>query len=140
MKRIFTVLLILCICLSGCGQAPAKTMDLKDVPCQDITAIHLTNCHNGKVTVIRDSEDIARILAFLQSFRGNGGHSGKGYYEGSYALALFQGQEQAFSMAFGDSDCFFCGKGEDGYPVRYLLEPGSVDSVIAFFSVFDESL
>ena len=140
MKRIFCLLLLLCLLLPGCSQSPEKTMDLKEVLSRDITAIHLTNCHNGKVTVIRDSEDIARILAFLQSFRGNGGHSGKGYYEGSYALALFQGQEQVFSMAFGDSDCFFSGKGEDGYPVRYLLEQGSVDSVIAFFSVFDESL
>ena len=140
MKRILCLLLLLGLLLPGCSQSPEKAMDLKEVPSHDITAIHLTNCHNGKVTVIRDSEDIAKILTFLQSFRGFGGHSGKGYYEGSYSLALFQGQTEVFSMAFGDSDCFFYGKEADGYPVRYLLEQGSVDKVIAFFSVFDESL
>ena len=66
--------------------------------------------------------------------------SGKGYYEGSYGLSFYDENGEFFSMAYGDSDCFYMGEGEDGYPIRYILCHINIsDDVIPFFSRFDRS-
>ena len=142
MKR-FALALFLCIALvlTGCGRKDvAPQAALADHIPETATKIVLQNAHNGQFTHITDAGTVAQITAFLRTVTGTGAESGKGYYEGSYCIAFCQGEETMFSMAFGDSDCFYMGDYGDGYPIRYLLEEITVkEDVIPFFSQFDTS-
>ena len=144
MKRmILTLTLMLCalLLLAGCGRNDvAQEAALADHIPDTATKIVLQNCHNGQYTYISDAETMGQITEFLCAVTGNGAESGKGWYEGSYSIAFYQEEETVFSMAFGDSDCFYMGDYGDGYPIRYLLEEITVkDDVIPFFAQFDSS-
>ena len=143
MVKRFILVLLLCISLvlAGCGRKDvAPQAALADHVPDIATRIVLQNAHNGQFTHITDADTMAQITDFLRSVTGTGAESGKGYYEGSYSIAFYQGEEQTFSMAFGDSDCFYMGQYGDGYPIRYLLEEMTVkEDVIPFFSQFDRS-
>ena len=104
-----------------------------------VDRIVLTNCHNGQKTHLTDPETIASVIALLQETVGSHPESGKGYYEGSYSLALFRGDTEILALAYGDSDCFYTGKGADGYPLRYPLMGLTVKGeVLPFFSGLEE--
>ena len=142
MRRLILVLLLCgALLLAGCSRnAVAAEVALTDLIPQGTTKIALQNAHNGKFTFLSDPGSIAQIEDFLRTVSGTGAESGKGYYEGSYSIAFYQGEEKTFSMAFGDSDCFYMGDYGDGYPIRYLLEEITVrEDVIPFFSQFDTS-
>lgn len=143
MKYVISFLVILAIVLCAAflpEDAPGGEFSLSQMDFSGITKIELTNCHNGAVSNISSPEDIREITAFLTSVSGGHPESGRGYYEGSYSLSLFQGEEQVFSVGFGDSDCFYTGKGRDGYPLRYPLVGMTIkETVVPFFSVWDES-
>lgn len=142
MKRnTFCLLIFLLLLLCGCSRKTAETTaTLSDLLPAEADQIVLTNCHNGNDFRLTDPEDIAAIRAFLNPITGEDAESGKGYYEGSYSIAFYQGEEQTFSMAFGDSDCFYTGEYGDGYPIRYLLKDMTIaGDVIPFFSQFDSS-
>ena len=132
--------LTLLLLLSGCKNAPGAELRLSDTDLSSTDEIRMQNAHNGQFTVITDPDDIAAVTAFVQSFTGTDPGSGKGYYEGSYSVAFYQGEEKIFSMAFGDSDCFYMGDYGDGYPIRYLLDDMTVKAdVIPFLAQFDSS-
>ena len=140
MKRSFLIL-VLCgmLLLCGCRREgfAAETALADHIP-DTVTKIALQNAHNGQYTFIEDTGVITQISDFLRTVTGTGAESGKGYYEGSYSITMYQEEETVFSMAFGDSDCFYMGKYGDGYPIRYLLEEITVkEDVIPFFSQFD---
>lgn len=141
MKQRVTCLLLCIILLCGCtGKDIAPTAALSDLLPAEADQIVLTNCHNGVRTWITVPEDIAAIRAFLEGITGQDPESGKGYYEGSYSITFCQNRETVFSMAFGDSDCFYAGEYGDGYPIRYFLKETTIaDDVIPFFSQFDTS-
>lgn len=143
MKYAIVFFVILAIVLGAAmlpKDAPGGELSLDSMDFSGITEILLTNCHNGAVNRIKDPEAIRQITGFLNRVSGGHPESGKGYYEGSYSLALYRGEEEVFSLAFGDSDCFYTGKGADGYPLRYPLADMTVQGdVIPFFSAFDES-
>jgi len=142
MKHGFRVL-ILCavLLLTACGRNDtAKEVTLAEHIPDAVTKIELQNCHNGQYTFLSDPDDIAQITDFLRTVTGTDAESGKGYYEGSYSLSFYQNEEKTFSMAFGDTDCFYMGEYGDGYPIRCLLKDTTIrDDVIPFFSQFDSS-
>ena len=140
MKKILVLLLIL-LTLSGCkSDAPGSEIQLKNYGFDGVTEIRIQNCHNGEYTILRDAADIAAVTAFLSEMVGTDPESGKGYYEGSYAIKCIYSDGEEFSLAFGDSDCFYMGKGGDGYPLRYQLTGKTVKGdIVPFFSQFDQS-
>ena len=142
MKHCFQIL-ILCavLLLTTCGRNDtAQEVTLADHIPDTATKMELQNCHNGRYTFLSDPDDIAQITDFLRSVTGTDAESGKGYYEGSYYIAFYQGEEKIFSMAFGDSDSLYMGEYGDGYPIRYRLKDITIqDDVIPFFSQFDSS-
>jgi hypothetical protein len=146
MKKVLAIgFLIVLLILGGIllfpSKGPGARIQLGNYDLEGITKIELTNCHNGCRTDIAEETDIAAILDFVTPVIGEYSGSGKGYYEGSYALALYRGEKQVLSLAFGDSDCFYMGKGRDGYPVRYLLVNKTVgEDIIPFFAQFDQSV
>ena len=142
MKRlILPLMLCALLLLAGCGRNDvAREAALADHIPDTATKIALQNCHNGQFTFITDAGAIVQIADFLRTVTGSGAESGKGYYEGSYSIAFYQGEETVFSMAFGDSDCFYMGDYGDGYPIRYLLGDMTVKAdVIPFLTEFDSS-
>ena len=140
MKKVLALLLIL-LTLSGCkSDAPGSEIQLKNHGFDGVTEIRLQNCHNGEFTVLLDESDIASVTAFLSEVVGADPESGKGYYEGTYAVKCIYEDGEEFSLAFGDSDCFYMGKGGDGYPLRYQLKGKTIkNDIVPFFSQFDQS-
>lgn len=143
MKRILALIFALWITFAfpGCSSdAPGSEIQLKNYGFDGVTEIRLQNCHNGEFTVILDENDIAAITAFLSEVVGANPESGKGYYEGTYAIKCIYEDGEEFSLAFGDSDCFYMGKGSDGYPLRYHMTGKTIkDDIVPFFSPFDQS-
>ena len=141
MKRpCILVCFVIFLLLSGCYAENPERIALRDYALAEADRVELCNCHNGKTTTILEPGDIAAIAAFVEEAVGIRPESGKGYYEGSYSLAFYKGEEKFFSLAFGDTDCFYTGKGKDGYPIRYLLENKTISGdVIPFLSQFDRS-
>lgn len=136
------LLLILAVTIAGCkGDTPGGEIQLgREYDFTDVTKISLTNAHNGNTTFITEEHDIAEITAFVGETVGKSVGSGKGYYEGSYSLSFYNETGEFFSVGYGDSDCFYMGEGEDGYPIRYVLcHINIADDVIPFFSRFDQS-
>lgn len=143
MKRLILPLMLCAVLLlTGCGRNDvARETALADHIPDTATKIVLQNCHNGQFTFITGAGAMAQITDFLCAVTGSGAESGKGWYEGSYSIAFYQGEETVFSMAFGDSDCFYMGDYGDGYPIRYLLNKITAkDDVIPFFAQFDSSI
>ena len=144
MKKL-TVLfvLILALVLAGCGQdAPGGEIQVRDLcDLAETTQIILTNAHNGERVYIKDKAQIEEIAAFVGETVGQYDGSGKGYYEGTYTVEFYIGEENIFSLGYGDSNCFYTGKGNDGYPLRYLLVDRTIqDDVLPFFTPYDPSL
>lgn len=141
MKKLLPLVLLLIFAFTGCNNdAPGSEIQLRNYGFDGITEIRLQNCHNGEYTVLRTEEEIAAITAFLSQIVGADPESGKGYYEGSYAIQCIYEDGEAFSLAFGDSDCFYIGQGGDGYPLRYKLTGKTTkNDIIPFFSQFDQS-
>ena len=132
--------LALILTLFGCGKELPAELHLADFDLSGVDQIRLQNAHNGQYTILLEQDDIAEITVFIQDFVGTSPESGKGYYEGTYAVQFYRDDENVFSMAFGDSDCFYTGKGGDGYPLRYLLPKQTIlEKVIPFFSRYDQS-
>ena len=122
------------------GEAPGGEYSPGSEDLSAVDRVELTNCHNGHRTILTDPGDIAAVTGFLQTVVGDHPESGKGYYEGSYALTLYRGKQEVLSLAFGDSDCFYRGKGPDGYPLRYPLRDMTIKGdVVPFFEKLDES-
>ena len=142
MKKLVAFVLCLAFLFAGCkSDAPGSEIQLKNYGFDGVTEIRLQNCHNGEVTVLLDEADIASVTAFLSEVVGADPESGKGYYEGTYAVNCIYEDGEEFSLAFGDSDCFYMGKGGDGYPIRYLLTGMTIaDDVVPFFARFDQSI
>lgn len=144
MTKHITLILVLSLLftLTGCGQTATGEEILLRRECslENITQIDLANAHNGKTTTISEETAISEITVFLNEVIGKPDGSGKGYYEGSYTLIFTYQDGSTGSLGFGDSDCFYVGECEDGYPIRYLLCGKTVsEDVIPFFSQFDES-
>ena len=144
MKKLLALFLSLFLIFSitGCkDDAPGSEIQLKNYGFDGVTEIRIQNCHNGEYTILREDADIASVTAFLSEIVGTDPESGKSYYEGSYAIKCIYADGEEFSLAFGDSDCFYMGKGGDGYPIRYLLSGMTIaDDVVPFFTRFDQSI
>ena len=142
MRKIIALTLLLIFTCTGCkSDAPGSEIQLKNYGFDGVTEIRIQNCHNGEFTILLDADDISAVTAFLSEIVGADPESGKGYYEGSYAIQCFYEDGEEFSLAFGDSDCFYMGKGSDGYPLRYKLAGKTVKAdIVPFFSQFDQSL
>ena len=134
--------LIFVLSIAGCkNDVPGEEIQLgRKYDFADVAKISLTNAHNGNTTIITEEDAITEITAFVGETVGKSVGSGKGYYEGSYSLSFYDETGEFFSVGYGDSDCFYMGEGEDGYPVRYILCHINIsDDVIPFFSRFDQS-
>lgn len=145
MKKLAVLLFVLTIVMviSGCkNDAPGGEIQLgREYDLSGTTQITLTNCHNGQVTIITDENQIAEIIAFVGDTIGKALGSGKGYYEGSYSVAFSDENGETFSMAYGDSNVFYLGKGNDSYPIRYQLIHITIsEDVVPFFSQYDQSI
>lgn len=132
---------VLAVCLLTDPEVPEpeKTIEFTDLNAAEVTAVTLQNAHNGIFTHIIDPDSIAGICDIIKSVYGSNGISGKGYYEGSYSVTLYNADEKIMSVGFGDTNSFFYGKGKDGYPIRYDLEGLSIDGVIRLLSEYDIS-
>ena len=139
-KRLFIIFLVLSLLLIGCKSEASTELRLSDFDLSGTDEIRLQNAHNGAFSILSEPDDIAEITAFIQDVVGTDPESGKGYYEGTYSISFYREEALIFSLGFGDSDCFYTGKGEDGYPLRYLLPEQTIrEEVIPFFSRFDQS-
>ena len=138
MKKFLVLLFILILTFTGCkSNAPGSEVQLKNYGFDGVTEIHLQNCHNGEYIILQAEEEITAITAFLSDVVGTDPESGKGYYEGTYAITCYYEDGEEFALAFGDSDCFYMGKGGDGYPIRYQLAGKTIkDDIVPFFSQF----
>ena len=139
---VFILVLIFVLAIAGCkSDAPGGEIQLgREFDFSGITQVQLTNCHNGQATIITDEEKIAEIIAFVGEPIGKAMGSGKGFYEGSYSVVFSDENGETFSMAYGDDNVFYMGKGDDGYPIRYHLTNITIsDDVIPFFSQYDKS-
>ena len=140
-RTIWIWILALILLLVGCKGKAAEEISLsRELDLAGICRINLTNAHNGETTAITEEGAIAEITVFLGEITGKLQGSGKGYYEGSYTLTFHYGDDRTAFLGFGDSDCFYLGTGNDGYPVRYALVDQSVSGdIIPFLSQFDQS-
>lgn len=139
------------VCLIVCGvlavclltdpviPEPPLNINFEDLDAHRFTEVTLQNCHNGSYTHLVDRDAVAEICAIIKSIHGVNGGSGKGYYEGSYAVTLYEDGEESFVIAFGDSDAFYYGEGEDGYPIRYEMEGLTDGGIIRLLSKYDAS-
>ncbi len=140
MKRMLLVLVLVALVLAGCGK-PEMTAAFREMDVSDVTRVQIQNLHNGKYSLVTDPESLEEICAYVKGVSGVSGESGKGYYEGSYAVALYaEGEEPFFNIGFGDEDVFYYGEGADGYPIRYHLVDLTIKDTTAFFSRFDSSV
>lgn len=138
-------LLLLCGC-SNWGKGPEISFAEADF--SGVNSIVLTNLHTGGKTYIEDAESVEEICDFLRNTKGINGTSAKGYYEGSYAAALYasetaslaslEAETPIFSIAFGDSSSFYYGEFEDGTPARYTLMSNMIEEVTSFFKQYDQ--
>ncbi len=139
MKRMLACILLLPLLFCACGmEKEALSMSLAGLDFTSVTQIQIQNAHNGEWFHITDADQVGEICAFLHTVAGKEGHSAKGYYEGTYSLTLLCEDEEIFSMAFGDSDSFFCGEFGDGYPVRYLLDGMEIEQVTNFIENYTD--
>lgn len=140
MKRLALVLAFVALLLAGCGK-PEMTVSFSEMDFGDVTQVRIQNFHNGVYSFVTDPESVEEICDYLKSVSGVAGESGKGYYEGSYAVALYSGSEEPFfHFGFGDEDVFYYGEGKDGYPIRYHLVDLTIKDTTAFFSQYDSSV
>ena len=106
-----------------------------------VDLVKLSDAHTGSTVNITDLETIREITDFIRQVSGKNGASGRGYYEGSYGIAMYDSRvsrdSAVFSITFGDSDSFFYGLYMDGYPVRYELDGVGIQEVIRFFSQYE---
>ena len=143
-KRFCICLAVIILCLSGCaGNADSIPLDLSfsDFDLSGTTVIRLQNCHNGMSSYVTDPEAISEIIAFLQNYSGGDAESGKGYYEGSYALSFYESldSDPIVSFGFGDENVFYYGDYGDGYPCRYHLKGVTVQEIADFLFPYDTS-
>lgn len=149
MRFLLWIPLILCLLL-GCSDSDEPKVSFSEVDFSAVHSVLLVNMHNGTQSYIDDAESVAEICAFLSTVRGEDGTSAKGYYEGSYGVALYanpsasaavlEEETPIVSIGFGDSNAFYYGKFEDGYPVRYSLVSNIIEEVISFFKQYDQNI
>lgn len=124
-------------CLIKPGTGEEDKIDFSDVPFGDIACVEITSGHTGNSVFIREEKDIKGILDFLAEVKGVGRMSGKGYYEGSFSVTLYESdtRQPVFRIGFGDESTFYYGVNDidKGYPNRYELEGMTVDEVVGFF-------
>lgn len=134
----------------GCsGKDKGLEISFADTDFSNVNSILLINLHSGEQTYIEDTESVEDICHFLRNIKGNKGTSAKGYYEGSYGVALYanasasaavlESETPIVSIGFGDTASFYYGEYEDGYPVRYTLTSIIIEEVITFFKQYDHN-
>ena len=136
MKKVLSLILVIltCLILAACS----KELKLSSLNLDGTEKVILTNMHNGEKTEIADKADVDKIVSFVGEVVGTEDGSGKGYSEGTYDLSFVKGNGETVDVGFGDSDCFYTGKGDDGYPIRYLLKDKTVnDDIVPFFAGFE---
>lgn len=140
MKRLMIAFALVALVLAGCAK-PEMTISFSEMDLEDVTQVRIQNLHNGVYSVVTDPESVEDICEYLKDVSGGSGESGKGYYEGSYGIALYsESEEPVFHLGFGDEDVFYYGEGEDGYPIRYHLTDLTIKDTTAFFSRYDSSV
>ena len=137
MKKLVSLLLVILSVLVFA--ACSKELKLSSLDLDGTEKIVLTNMHTGKNTEITDKNDVDKIVAFVGEVVGTDDGSGKGYYEGTYDVSFYKKDGETVAVGFGDSDCFYTGKGDDGYPIRYLLKDKTVNGdIVPFFEEFED--
>ncbi len=122
------------------GEKESKTVSFQTQDFSQVTAIKLSNAHNGKDTEITDPNAIASICHFLTGISGTGGRSSRGWhYQGTFALTLLAGEETVFEITFGDMNVFFYGMYDDKYSTMYDLEGMDIEDVVHYLHRYDES-
>lgn len=139
------ICIVLCSILAVCLITDPKTdpapesISFEDITAETVTMVELKNLHNGEYTYLIDPSDIVSVCNYLSDLSGTYLGSGKGFYEGTYQVRLLQGETVLFSIAFGDSNTFYHGEGDDGYAMRYAPNNIDIPQIVAFFSTYDSS-
>lgn len=122
------------------GSGEDAKIDFADFPFGEIRWVTITSGHTGNSVSVQDKEEIRKILDFLGNVKGTGRMSGKGYYEGSYSVALYGADagQPVCSIGFGDQAVFYYGENEEdkGYPNRYELDGMTIEEVMGFFEEY----
>lgn len=140
MKRLVVLIALVAFVLVGCSK-PEMAVSFSKMDFGNVTQVRIQNAHNGVYSFVSDTESVDAICAYLKGVSGGSGESGKGYYEGTYEIALYsEDGEIVFSLAFGDENVFYCGEGKDGYPIRYHLTGLTIEDTTAFFRQYDNSV
>ena len=119
---------------------PKGSVSFRNVDFSNVTSIKLSNAHNGNNTFLFDSEKIQAICAWLSTVSGSNARNSKGWhYQGTYALTLMAGDEEVFSIGFGDDPVIFYGMYDDRYAMMYDLDRITIDEAVRFLCRFDDS-
>lgn len=147
-RWILLAALALSLLLYGCSFSDEGKISFEDTDLSNVNSVLLVNLHNGGQTYIDDAESVMEICDYLRNIRGENGTSAKGYYEGSYGVALYANDSASLavmdaetpilSIGFGDTSSFYYGELEDGYPVRYAMTNTIIEEVISFFKQYDQ--
>ncbi len=128
------------LAINSDGEKERKTVSFQNQDFSKVTAIKLSNAHNGKDTEINDPEAIASICHFLTGISGTDGRNSRGWhYQGTFALTLLAGEEAVFEITFGDMDVFFYGMYDNKYSTMYDLEGTDIENVVHYLHRYDES-
>lgn len=146
--NILMILLVLAALLCGCADPDEGNISFEDMDFSNVRSVLLVNLHNGGQTYIDDTQRVTEICDYLKNIRGEDGTSAKGYYEGSYGVALYANtsaslavmEEEApiLSVGFGDTSSFYYGILEDGQPTRYAMTNTIIEEVISFLRQYDQ--
>lgn len=147
MKKLlaFVLTLVAVLSLTACSEAPPSTEDSDSISFRwtDFSSADrmvLRNLHNGRETELTAPEDLKAFAKMLKSIRGDGKESQMDHPGGIYELSVFAGEENFFSIGFGDDATFSYGDFGDGYPCRYHLIKTTTQELTDFFSSYDSSL
>ena len=139
MKRTTFLLVSLLFFLAGCSKTSSFiNINFSEIDFSDVSHINLYNCHNGRFSFITDQEAVLDICAFIAGISGNSGENANGYYEGTYALELLNGdEEKVCAIHFGDDNVFYYDVEGEGNVIRFNLVNQTANDIVSFFSNYD---
>ena len=105
----------------------------------EVDHIMLQNLYTQNTVLIKEKDAIDAIIGYLSNIAYEPSGTTKGWYGGSYAIKLMNGDSEVLNILLADDVqdwCYFGYVQGNEYPTRYNLLGSSVDNVIAFIESY----
>ena len=105
----------------------------------EVDHIMLQNLYTQNTVLIKEKDAIDAIIGYLSNIAYEPSGTTKGWYGGSYAIKLMNGDSEVLNILLADDVqdwCYFGYVQGNEYPTRYNLLDSSVDNVIAFIESY----